>query len=238
VILERDRPDWVRLRESLWPGSLSDHDVETRRYFQDRPPSAGARDCRLAAQSLLPRSDEACQRNRLLPIWKVMAILSKLERELVMTNRVERPTPHEAAAALDSIEHMTGVALRRGLHSRWFAASVSLWGGATAVATAYDGPAASLMISALLAGGSLGLALWRRRIVARVRNVHGMVGAVSAAAVAAGVLVIGLAGARAFEVYGLPWAPFASGGMVASVLFMALEVLRRATRAKLASVDA
>ena len=35
-ILERDRPDWVRLRESLWPGSLSDHDVETRRYFQDR----------------------------------------------------------------------------------------------------------------------------------------------------------------------------------------------------------
>jgi aminoglycoside 6'-N-acetyltransferase I len=35
-ILERDRADWVRLRESLWPGSLADHDVETRRYFQDR----------------------------------------------------------------------------------------------------------------------------------------------------------------------------------------------------------
>jgi aminoglycoside 6'-N-acetyltransferase I len=35
-ILERDRPDWVRLRESLWPGSLSDHDVETLRYFQEQ----------------------------------------------------------------------------------------------------------------------------------------------------------------------------------------------------------
>jgi len=35
-IIESDRPDWVRLRESLWPGSLSDHDVETRRYFEDR----------------------------------------------------------------------------------------------------------------------------------------------------------------------------------------------------------
>jgi aminoglycoside 6'-N-acetyltransferase I len=35
-IVESDRPDWVRLRESLWPGSLSDHDSETRKYFTDR----------------------------------------------------------------------------------------------------------------------------------------------------------------------------------------------------------
>jgi aminoglycoside 6'-N-acetyltransferase I len=31
-----DRLDWLRLRESLWPGSLSDHDIETRRYFDER----------------------------------------------------------------------------------------------------------------------------------------------------------------------------------------------------------
>jgi aminoglycoside 6'-N-acetyltransferase I len=36
-IMEADRPDWVRLRASLWPGSLSDHDVETRKYFEDQP---------------------------------------------------------------------------------------------------------------------------------------------------------------------------------------------------------
>jgi aminoglycoside 6'-N-acetyltransferase I len=36
-ITERDRPDWVRLRESLWPGSLAEHDIETRRYFEERP---------------------------------------------------------------------------------------------------------------------------------------------------------------------------------------------------------
>jgi aminoglycoside 6'-N-acetyltransferase I len=36
-IMEADRPDWVRLRASLWPGSLSDHDVETRQYFEDQP---------------------------------------------------------------------------------------------------------------------------------------------------------------------------------------------------------
>ena len=35
-IIEPDRSDWVRLRDSLWPGSLSDHDVETRNYFQSR----------------------------------------------------------------------------------------------------------------------------------------------------------------------------------------------------------
>jgi aminoglycoside 6'-N-acetyltransferase I len=32
-IVEDDRPDWCRLRQALWPGSPSDHDVETREYF-------------------------------------------------------------------------------------------------------------------------------------------------------------------------------------------------------------
>ena len=34
-IVESDRADWVRLREALWPGSLSDHDDETRKYFDE-----------------------------------------------------------------------------------------------------------------------------------------------------------------------------------------------------------
>jgi aminoglycoside 6'-N-acetyltransferase I len=36
-IVESDRPEWVRLRDALWPGSLSDHDVETRKYFESGP---------------------------------------------------------------------------------------------------------------------------------------------------------------------------------------------------------
>jgi aminoglycoside 6'-N-acetyltransferase I len=36
-IVEKDRGDWVRLRDALWPGSLSDHDAETRQYFEKRP---------------------------------------------------------------------------------------------------------------------------------------------------------------------------------------------------------
>jgi aminoglycoside 6'-N-acetyltransferase I len=36
-IVESDRANWVRLREALWPGSLSDHDAETRDYFATRP---------------------------------------------------------------------------------------------------------------------------------------------------------------------------------------------------------
>lgn len=35
-IVESDRGDWIRLREALWPGSLSDHDDETRKYFENR----------------------------------------------------------------------------------------------------------------------------------------------------------------------------------------------------------
>ena len=33
-IVESDRDDWVRLREALWPGSLADHEAETREYFE------------------------------------------------------------------------------------------------------------------------------------------------------------------------------------------------------------
>ncbi len=34
-IVESDRADWVRLREALWPGSLSDHEEEARKYFEN-----------------------------------------------------------------------------------------------------------------------------------------------------------------------------------------------------------
>lgn len=150
-----------------------------------------------------------------------------------MTDGMERPTPHEAAAALDSITQMTQLALRRGIYSRWFAAAVSVWVGAVAAATAYDGPAATGSIAALVVGGTLGLALWRHRSVARVRDVHGAVGTVTAVAAIGALLAIGLLGARAFEVSELSWAPLASGGVVATVLFIALEIFRRTTQAKL-----
>lgn len=76
------------------------------------------------------------------------------------------------------------------------------------------------------------------RSLARVRNVHGPAWTVAAAVVIVGVLAIGWFGARSFEVFGLAWAPFASGGAVSAVVFVALEVLRRATQAKLAAGDA
>jgi aminoglycoside 6'-N-acetyltransferase I len=34
-IVEGDRVEWVRLREALWPGSLSDHEAETRAHFEE-----------------------------------------------------------------------------------------------------------------------------------------------------------------------------------------------------------
>jgi aminoglycoside 6'-N-acetyltransferase I len=33
-VAESDRADWVRLREALWPGSLSDHHAETQKHFE------------------------------------------------------------------------------------------------------------------------------------------------------------------------------------------------------------
>ena len=39
TIVESDRADWARMREALWPGSLSDHDEETRKHFDNPAPS-------------------------------------------------------------------------------------------------------------------------------------------------------------------------------------------------------
>jgi aminoglycoside 6'-N-acetyltransferase I len=35
-IASRDRPEWLRMRMALWPGSLADHEAETSAHF-DRP---------------------------------------------------------------------------------------------------------------------------------------------------------------------------------------------------------
>ena len=34
AIVEGDRDEWLRLRHALWPGSLADHDEETRTFFE------------------------------------------------------------------------------------------------------------------------------------------------------------------------------------------------------------
>lgn len=34
-IVESDREDWLRMRDALWPGSFSEHDAETRQYFEE-----------------------------------------------------------------------------------------------------------------------------------------------------------------------------------------------------------
>jgi aminoglycoside 6'-N-acetyltransferase I len=36
AIDESDRADWVRMRDALWPGSLTDHEKETSEYFEKR----------------------------------------------------------------------------------------------------------------------------------------------------------------------------------------------------------
>ena len=33
VIRPEDQPEWVRLRDLLWPGSIDDHETETRQFF-------------------------------------------------------------------------------------------------------------------------------------------------------------------------------------------------------------
>jgi aminoglycoside 6'-N-acetyltransferase I len=40
TILESDRDVWLRMRDALWPGSLSDHEAETRKHFEDEPAAA------------------------------------------------------------------------------------------------------------------------------------------------------------------------------------------------------
>lgn len=37
-IVEADRADWVRMRDALWPGCLSDHEAETLEHFASSKP--------------------------------------------------------------------------------------------------------------------------------------------------------------------------------------------------------
>lgn len=34
-VLLADRGDWLRMREALWPGAIGDHDLDTRRFFEE-----------------------------------------------------------------------------------------------------------------------------------------------------------------------------------------------------------
>ena len=38
-IVEADRADWIRMRDALWPGSLSDHEAETLTHFATPQPN-------------------------------------------------------------------------------------------------------------------------------------------------------------------------------------------------------
>jgi aminoglycoside 6'-N-acetyltransferase I len=37
-VTKDDRAEWLRMRHELWPGSLSDHDADTRKYFDAPQP--------------------------------------------------------------------------------------------------------------------------------------------------------------------------------------------------------
>ena len=39
LIVEADRADWVRMRDALWPGCLSDHEAETLGHFASSAPA-------------------------------------------------------------------------------------------------------------------------------------------------------------------------------------------------------
>lgn len=149
-----------------------------------------------------------------------------------MTSPADQPTPEEAADALDAIVRLRRAAVREGLHSRSWALTVSVWVGAFAVATAFDGGGATGAIAALTGVGFVGAAFWRRRVAARLRGVFGVGGAVVTIGLAIALLAIGLLGAAAYEAYARAWLPFASGALVAGTLFVVLEVLRRVTRTR------
>lgn len=141
------------------------------------------------------------------------------------------PTPDEATRALTSIERMKQFGLSKGLYSRWFAAAVSSWSAAMAVATVYDGPLATWSVATLLIAGLMALGAWRHRVVARVRAVHGTAEALAIVVAAPLVMLgLGLFAAQAFDASRQWWIPSASGAVAGLVLFTVLELLRHSTR--------
>ena len=151
-----------------------------------------------------------------------------------MTDRNELPTAHEAAEALASVERMRSTGLKRGLYPRGYAIVLALWTGALTTTSGLE----SAAFLPLLGLGLLGHWLWRRRTgvwiwVFRVwfsrrkqeiQSARGLWTVILVSIPVGGVMVAGYIGGQS---YGLTWAPFVAGTVVAAVTFVLTEVAYR-----------
>ena len=151
-----------------------------------------------------------------------------------MTDKNELPTAHEAAEALASVERMRSAGLKRGLYPRGYAIAVALWCGALTTTAGL----ASAAFLPLLGLGLLGHWLWIRKTgiwvwVFRVwfsrrgqeiRSTRGLWTVLVLLIPVGGVMVAGYIGRQS---YGLTWAPFVAGAIVAAVVFVLTEIAYR-----------
>ena len=146
-----------------------------------------------------------------------------------MPNTTELTSPDEAKAALASVEQMTITGMKRGLYSRRFAVVMSLWAGVLATLVGLDSPIWLLWLFA----GIFAFFAWRRKQGAWIQEVQSPreLWRVIPLGLLGGAVFIG--GNVAQRDFGLGWAPFVAGAVLAVGLFLLTELGHRAARARI-----
>ncbi len=148
-----------------------------------------------------------------------------------MTDNTELPTAREAAEALASVERMRSAGLKRGRFPRGFAVAAALWTGALTTTVGLASPTSI----PLLVLGLLGYWLWCRKtgvwiwfirlwLSQRKQVSQGsreLRAAILVSILVGGVMMAGYVGGQSF---GLAWAPFVAGAIVAVVTFVLAEI--------------
>jgi hypothetical protein len=154
-----------------------------------------------------------------------------MERETLMPEPAPKPSPDEARAALASIEQTASDSCARAIYPRWLAAGMALWGGTLVTLGGMDSP----WVVPLLFAGFIVYWLWRRAHGAAMREIHSRGGLVRVAVATLALVAIAIGGIVGRAQYGLAWAPYGAGAVIAAGLFAIMEICYAPLRARLAS---
>ncbi len=150
-----------------------------------------------------------------------------------MFDETDRIGPNEARDALVSIQGMAGAGRRRAIPPRWFGAAIALICGALVVAVT---SMSSIYVVPLIAALALVFEYQRRSVGASLRAFPSNAAGIAALICLVVLFLLLVVGGRVLrDMFGLAWAPLATGAALAIVVFM-LSVSER--RAKLAKIGA
>jgi len=128
--------------------------------------------------------------------------------------------------ALDSIEKMQAIGLEQGLYPRWFSVATALWSGLLAASMG------SPWLLWILFGGFVAFSVWRRRTPAWIKEIQSKRDLVIVLCFSLLIGGLFIAAYIALKFYGLRWAPYLAGLLIAVIQYSIMEISYAPIRAR------